>query len=140
MNKIKNKNQHIAYELMVIFIFLNSLGFPGNYMLVFGDFLGTIVDYSCFFMEILMILFSSSDNILDLKLIEIKKKYVGIYFFLIFVVVDSMLMTVSVKDEVITLIRLVVTALFALWLCDFFTVDQILEMFCKAMYLFSRRD
>lgn len=136
MNKIKSKNQHMAYELMVIFIFLNSLGFPGNYMLIFGDFLGTIVDYSCFFMEILMILFSSSDNFLDLKLIEIKKKYIGIYFFLIFVVVDSMMMTVSVKDEVITLVRLVVTALFALWLCDFFSVDQILEMFCLAHLIF----
>lgn len=136
MNKIKEKRRELRYEMMVIFIFLNSLGFPGNYTLIFGDWLGTLVDYGCFFMELYLMLWAGSDGVLDLKMITFKQKYTVIYLFWAFLVADSMAMTTLPKEEAITMVRLSVTMFFALWLCDYFSADRIVGMLFLAHSVF----
>lgn len=123
-------------ELMVVFILLNSFGFPGNYTRAFGAMLGTLVEYTSFLFQILIMVLSAGDTVMDLKLIDLKKKYTSIYIFLAVVFAVSMLGTRSRSENAVTCIRLCTTVLFALWMAENLSVEDILRLTYYAQILF----
>lgn len=125
-----------AIDLIIIFIFLNSLGFPGNYTRALGGWLKSVVDYGSFLLMISAMLMTSADNVMDILVIDLKKKYWSIYLFGAVLFVSSMLVTISPSLQIITCIRVSVTLLFGLWLCNQFSLQQVLERLYVAQIIF----
>lgn len=125
-----------AIDLIIIFIFLNSLGFPGNFTRVFGEWLGTVVDYCAFLLMIAVMLMTSADNLMDMVVLDLRRKYASIYLLVAVLFVSSMLVTISPSKQVITCIRFSITVLFTLWLCNQFSLKSVLERVYYAQILF----
>lgn len=125
-----------AIDLIIIFIFLNSLGFPGNFTRVFGDWLGTVIEYTAFLLMMAVMLMTSADNVMDIVVLDLRKRYASIYMLVGVFFVTSMLVTVSPSKQIITCVRFSVTVLFVLWLCNQFTMQEILEKVYFAQILF----
>ena len=118
------------------FSILVSLGFPGLYTKVFGGALGTLTGYGAFFLQLFIMLVYSAGRVTEIKLISLQKKYMPIYFFLITIFIVSMIGTSDAGEEVISCVRVCVTAIFALWLCDHMTTEEILTCTYNAMILY----
>lgn len=81
-------------DTTVIFILLVSFGFPGKYTMLLGSASSKILEYSSFGAQLLLMLFSSSeDGFMSLKLLDLKEKYAVIYFMAAVYFLDSMLVT-----------------------------------------------
>ena len=135
MNR-RSAGKRSAIDLIVIFVFLNSLGFPGNYTRITGDWLKSLVDYSAFLLMIGVMFMTSADHIMDILVIDLKKQYWAIYLFGAVLFGSSMLVSISPRLQIITCVRVSVTLLFALWLCGQFTMQQMLERLYYAQILF----
>ena len=125
-----------AVDLIVIFIFLNSLGFPGNYTRLLGDAFGTLVEYTAFALMIGAMLLTSADRFFDILILDLKKKYWAIYLFGAVLFISSMVVTIDAKLQIITCTRVSVTILFTLWLCNYFSIQAVLERVYYAQILF----
>ncbi|MCQ2458088.1 MAG: hypothetical protein MJ142_05060 [Clostridia bacterium] len=112
----------------VVFILLNSFGFPGNLTLVFGNALGTIIEYGAFLLMIVIMLFTSADNVMDILVLDLKAKYTPVYLFTAVLFGTSMIVTRFSGTELITCVRLTVTVLFALWACENFSLQEMLRL------------
>lgn len=126
----------ILIEMSVIFCLLVSLGFPGQLEVMIGSSLEKMVEYAAFGLEILVMILSSGNTWQDIQLIHLDKKYLVLYAYVGILFVVSMLVTSFPSDQFITCARLLVTLLFAIWMQEFFHLDQILELFCCAQALF----
>ena len=56
------KRNSFKVELLVVFAFLISLGFPGNYALVYGEQVETVMAYAVFIAQILSMLLSCGNR------------------------------------------------------------------------------
>ncbi len=130
------RKQNIWIEPAIVFIFLNSLGFPGNYTRVFGDIIGTLTDYGAFLLMIVVMLVSSADTVEDIVLIELKEKYRSIYLTAGVILLTSMIATGGALSELVTCIRLGVTVLFALWLGEKYSIRDLLGKVYIAQIIF----
>ena len=133
--KQKSDLTQFRTEIVIVFIFLGSIGFPGTYRQVFGGFIETLYEYLSFLMQIVIMLTSSGETVMDVKLLDMKPKYRAIYQFMIFTFAESMLVTDVPKAQVVTSLRLSVTILFAIWLVEHFTLNRILKLFSYAQGL-----
>lgn len=132
-----NKMQkNFKIELMVAFPILVSIGFPGNFTEIYGDSLGKVMEYSAFFVEILVMLFSSGDNWLDIRVVNLDKKYTFLYLFAAVTFIDSMLVTQSVSLQFITCTRFCVTLLFAVWIQEQIDFERLIKLICIAQVIF----
>ena len=127
--KQKSDLTQFRTEIVIVFIFLGSIGFPGTYRQIFGGFIETLYEYLSFLMQIVIMLTSSGETVMDVKLLDMKPKYRAIYQFMIFTFAESMLVTDVPKAQVVTSLRLSVTILFAIWLVEHFTLTRILKLF-----------
>ena len=130
------KQKDFKIELLVIFAILVSLGFPGNFTQIYGDRLGTVLEYAAFFIEIFVMLFSSGNSWLDIRVVNLDKKYAVLYLFIAVLFVESMLVTSYPSLQIITCTRLVITLLFAIWLQEQFRFERLIELICTAQALF----
>lgn len=116
-----------ARSAVVICTFLFSFGFPGKLADMFGgDRVSMLLQYALFAIQIVFMLLSSGDNILDVKLIDLKKEFAPVYVLLGVFFVTSMLVTHDLGSQLISCLRFSVTALFALWVVQWYDVKQIL--------------
>ena len=76
--KTDNRNVLAWRDLFIVFILLDCYGFPGRYQAVFGTIFRTILDYGAFLLEIALMILSSGDSIMDIRLVDLKKRYIGI--------------------------------------------------------------
>lgn len=120
-----------AAGLAIILVFLNTLGFPGNFTSLTGDFAETAFDYFCFLLMILMMFMTSG-----FPQVKISSFAVPVYLFLAVIFVESMFVTNYMGLEFISCVRFSVTAIFGLWLAKHYDASDILEMFCSAQLLF----
>lgn len=130
------KRNSLKIELLVVFAVLISMGFPGGYTIVYGDWLETFMAYAAFIFEIAAMLLSSGDNWLDIQLLNLDKKYSVLYFFTAVIFIESMLVTRYPSLQFITCTRLMVTVFFAIWLQEQFAFERIIELICIAQVLF----
>lgn len=130
------KRTDFKVELLVVFALLISLGFPGSFTMIYGERLGTVMEYAAFFMEIFAMLLSSGDSWLDIQIIDLDWKYIMLYVFIAVVFVESMLVSGYPSWQFISCIRLCVTALFTIWLQKEFKFIRMVELIGIAQVLF----
>ena len=123
-------------DLIIIFVFLNSLGFPGAYTKAFGSIIGTLIEYTSFLLQLVLMLISSGDTILDIKVVDLKTKYRAIYFMLFTITACSVMVTISIPKQMISCIRLSTTAMFGMWIVDHYSIKRILELIFYTQILF----
>lgn len=120
------------YEFITVLVLFLSLGFPGNYETLLGEKLCTILEYSAFILELLIMLFSSGKNFLDIRIINFRPCYRPIYLLVTVFFVESMLVTNYPGKQLITCLRFSATVLFAIWLMDYFGIQRTLELILYA--------
>ncbi len=138
MAEIRKNTKHKDFkiELLVVFAILISLGFPGNFTKIYGDRLGTMLEYGAFFIEILAMLLSSGDSWLDIRIVNLDKRYIALYLFIAVIFIESMLVTRYPSEEFVSCARLCVTLLFAVWLQTHFEFTRVVELIGIAQTLF----
>ena len=125
----QERKKNAIMDLVMIFIFLISFGFPGKYKLLIGNSMGMLMEYAAFLMEIGLMLVSNADSVLDVKIINLKGKYRGIYMLMAVISVCSIYIVKDRRSEIIiSCIRLTTTALYAIWLSENLSVKKILEL------------
>ena len=124
-----------ARAAVAVIIFF-SLGFPGNYTKVFGEWSGTVSDYGIFLLQIFLMLIYSGNNVGEIKLIDIKKIYASMYLFFTVIFVVSMMATSDAGEEVVSCVRFTVTGLFAIWICEHMKVEELLEAIYHAQIMY----
>ena len=133
---VKYTGRGTVIEMMAVFCLLVSMGFPGQLEKVYGERFGDLMEYGAFLLEIMMMLFSSATRWQDIELLNLKKKYVPIYVYVGVTFALSILVTDYRTDEMITCLRWTVTMLFVIWLQDYFTLEEMLELFGLAQGVF----
>lgn len=131
-----SRNKNSIIDFVVIYAFFCSMGFPGNYRQFLGGTVGMAIEYSSFILQIAVILFSSADNVMDIKIIDLKKKHLPTYFLLTVFFIQSMIVTPHVADQLISCLRFTMTALFALWVTDRYDIKRTLEFIIAAQTMF----
>ena len=77
-------NNNAIIELLVVFCLLCRLGFPGNLAQPFGgERIHFLIDYASSFLQLILIMLCSANTVLDIKLLDLKKKYLPIYVMLL---------------------------------------------------------
>lgn len=132
----RKRETEVFFELAIICSMLVSLGFPGNLTNVMGESVGKLLEYGAFALEILLLMFSSSDSWQDIELIHLNRKYWAMYLYVFSCFGISMLVTYDAKAQIITCVRLVVTLLFVIWLQERYSIRELLEMICIAQGAF----
>ncbi len=120
----------------IVFICFCYMGFPGKYADIISGGLNTFCEYGVFTLEILLMLSCGSSKVYDFQVINLKRKYIPVYFMLLVYFVDSMLVSRYPKLQIITCLRFSVMVLFALWLSDQYSVEQLLEVVQLAQCIF----
>ncbi len=133
-NKIQDNNALIV--LLIVFIFSISFGFPGRLLDYLPGFVSPICEYGSFGAEIVLMLLLSGDSVLDIKLVNLKKKYIAIYGMLAEFFIVSMLVTSMPKEQAISCARFSVTALYGIFLVDRFGEKRVMEFAYYAQVMF----
>ena len=126
----------IYFELAVVFCILVSLGFPGQFTKIYGDRFDKLCEYGAFFAEIFLILTSNARQFGDIELLNLKRKYAVLYLYVASVTAVSMLVTTDHSEEMITCLRWIVTLLFAIWLQEFYSTENLLRLITIAQGAF----
>lgn len=119
---------------------LCSLGFPGNLEKLFPGVINLVFQYGPFLLQIVLMLLSSGDDFMDIKILDFKRCYLPVYTMVFVWFALSMFATRFPKEQLIACVRFSVTALFALWMVDKFEIEHILEICyyaCLAMLFFT---
>lgn len=125
----------ITYMLALLAL-LHSFGLPGEYAKVFGSMLETLFKYATLLAQLVCIIFTSANNVMDLTLFSAEKKYWPVYFFVISFFLVSMMGTNYRKREIVFCLNLGIHALFAIWLSGHFSVRRFLQLVYHAQILF----
>lgn len=117
----------ITRSAVVLCTFLFSFGFPGKLANFFGgDRVSMLLQYVLFAVQIVIMLISSGDSLMDVKVIDLKKEFTPIYFLLGLFFATSMLVTHDLSSQLISCLRFSVTAMFAISVVQWYDVKQIL--------------
>ena len=126
-------NSNAIIELLVVFCLLCRLGFPGNLAQPFGgDRIHFLIDYASSFLQLILIMLCSANTVLDIKLLDLKKKYLPIYVMLLIMYGISWMVTENPAKQTSIIIRFTITALFGIWLADNYEPERILELLYMA--------
>lgn len=117
-----------ARHAAVVCVFLFALGFPGRLAdMVGGGRLSMLIQYAVFALQIVFMLITSGSDLMDMKLLDLKKEYTPVYLLLGVFFVTSMLVTHDFASQLIACLRFTVTGLFALWIVQWYDVKHILK-------------
>lgn len=118
---------------MVLCVFLFSMGFPGKLAGgIGGEKMSMLMQYLVFGLQILFMLLTSGETFLDMKVVDLKKEFRPVYLFVGVVFITSMIVTHDRSSQFISCLRFSVTALFALWIIEWYDVKEILRISCHA--------
>ena len=95
-----------------------------------------LIEYTSFLLQIITMLMSSGDSLLNIRIVNLQKKYRSIYFMLIVITVCSMMVTISIPKQLISCTRVAVTAFFGIWIIDTFPLKKVLEIFYRSQIIF----
>ncbi len=122
-------------DFWVVLCLLCRLGFPGTLAESYG-FLTPLFDYGSSALELLLVFLAGAENIGEIRLLDLKKKYGLIYTMMAILAVQSFLVTSDRKAEFTTCLRLLITVIFALWMADYYEAKHLLELICRAQGLY----
>lgn len=123
----------VARHTVVLLVFLFALGFPGELVTLFGGTrLSMLMQYAIFALQIGFMLITSGDSLMEIKIIDLKKEYTPLYIMLGVFFLTSMAVTHDIAPQFISCLRFSVTALFALWVVNWYDVKHILLFTIRA--------
>ena len=123
-------------NLMVIYTLLVFLGFPGTLTKVIGSGVGKILEYLAFGLQFILVMLATGDDVMSIKLLDLKKAYWIPYLYVVYVTADSMLVSIERKTVVMTVLHMILTVMFALWLVEAFDIEEMLNLFYNAQVIF----
>ena len=123
-------------NLMVIFVLLVFLGFPGTLSKVIGSGVSKILEYLAFGLQFILVMMATGNDVMSLKLVNLQPQYWIAYVYVAYVVADSMLVSIDRKTVIMTLLHLVLTVMFALWLVEQFNMEELMNLFYSAQFVF----
>lgn len=132
----KSAERSTFLDAVIVFCLLKSMGFPGNFRLLLGGAVETLTGYGAFLMEILVMLLTSGGRFLDLRPVNLRRKYAPAYLLVAVFFLESMAVTRQVSAQLISCLHFSVTALFGLWLADRFGPRQLLKYLLIAQAIF----
>lgn len=124
----KTNGMKPLWDFCILITLVSALGFAGNLEAVLPAPVSALIQYGPFMLQIVLMLMSSGDTFMDIKLLDLKFRYVPIYLMLLTWIVVSMISTSFPIEQVISCVRLSVTALFALWILDHCDVHHLLKL------------
>lgn len=117
-----------ARHAVVLCVFLFALGFPGRLAdMIGGGRFSMLIQYGIFALQILFMLITSGNDLMDMKIIDLKKEYTPVYLLLGVFFITSMLVTHDMGAQFISCLRFTVTGLFALWVVQWYDVKHLLR-------------
>lgn len=135
-SKDTNLGLHAMRNTFTVFVLLVFIGFPGELRRVIGSGIGKILEYVAFAIEFVLVMFSSGNNVMEIKLINLRAAFVMPYLYAAYVTVDSLIVTVSTKTVIMTIIHMVLTMMFAFWLIEQFELEEMMTVFYYAQFLY----
>lgn len=123
-------------NLMVIFVLLVFLGFPGTLSKVIGGGVSKLVEYFAFGLQFLLVMLATGNDVMSIKLINLQPCYWLPYLYVAYVSGISMVVSVDRKTVVMTVLHLILTVMFALWLVEQYDIEEMLTLFYIAQFLF----
>ena len=128
-----NLSYQVVRSILTIFVLLVFLGFPGTLSRLIGSGTAKLIDNASFGLQFLLILLASGEDIMSIRLVNVNFSYTLMYGFILYVIIDSILVAASLNTVLVSVVHLALTLLFALWLIDQFPMDQMLELFYSAL-------
>ena len=123
-------------NLLAIFCVLTFLGFPGNLKLLIGGAMSSLIEYISFGVQFMLIMFASSNDVMNIKLVNLQPAYWIPYVFVLYVTVDSLAMASDKKTVIITLVHLFLTVMFAIWLIEQYDMEELMTIFYIAQLIY----
>ena len=114
------------WDLCLMITILCSLGFPGNLEALFPGALNNLILYGPFLLQIMLMILASGDSVLEIRLLDFKKKYIPVYLMPAVWFSVSIVSTSFPKEQIISCVRFSTTALFALWIVDKYEIHDLL--------------
>ena len=129
----ENSTNYII-ELMVVFCLMGRMGFPGNLALTYGGerFL-QLANYGSSFLQLVLIMLCSGSTLLEIRLIDLKRKYLPVYLMLLLMFALSLAVSANRGKQTTIILHFSITALFGLWLADNYEPKHLLELIYYAM-------
>ena len=121
----------IDADVLVVYTLFLAFGFPGKYETFMPSSLVTIIEYSAFVLQIILMLTYTDTpirDVKDIKLISLKGCFASIYMLLFAYFFNSMLVTSMPKKEFISCMRFTITGFFAIWMAEHYSPKRILEL------------
>ncbi len=123
--------------LGTIYVILHTFGFPGQYAVVFGGMIETLVKYSTFLVQIAILVMTSGNSIMEIRILNIRLKYWPVYLLLGGIFLISLIGSNDKKTIISYCISLSVNVIFMLWVCDNYTAEKMLEMVYHSQIIFT---
>ncbi len=132
--------QAAAYKaiqsLLVIFVLLVFLGFPGTLSKVIGSSVCKLLEYAAFGLQFVLVMIATGKDIKSIKLLNLQPAYWLPYLYIVYVTADSLLVAIDRKTVIMTLLHMILTVMFALWLVEQFSMEELMNLFYSAQFLF----
>lgn len=130
-----NAGKNAVIDFWVICCIVCRLGFPGI-LSEYSGLLTPLFDYGSTFLQVFLMMAASGNNINEIKLLDLKKKYNMVYLMITLLIVQSLLVASSKTSVLTTSVRFAITALFGLWLADHYGTKRLFEVICNAQNVF----
>ena len=127
---MQRKESRTVESYIILLIMLNCFGFPGNYEKLFGSSFATAIDYSCFFLETVLLITRAHD------FIRVRRRDIRVYLYLFAIFITSMVVTRYPVEQAISCIRFAMTVCFALWIGNKYGLSTIVDNLCRAQAIF----
>lgn len=126
-------NKRIYFTDVVVFLtMLNALGLPGNYAtLLGGAMIQTVFDYCVFFLQIVLIFINIAKG--KWRFVE-HEAY--LYIFLVFITVESLIVTHYMQEQLISCVRFSVLVLFSVFLVKHYSLENLNNLICAVFIFF----
>ena len=132
----RNPTRDMTRDTMIVFVFLVTIGFPGNLELIIGSSVGMLLEYGAFVAEMAVMVIYSGDNLLDFKIIQVKRQNVVIYLTILLIFTETIAVANEKAASFITVFRFAILALFGLWMSDHFDLEAVLKYILTAQLLY----
>lgn len=120
---------------LTIFVLLVFLGFPGTLSKIIGKGPAKMIEYASWGVQFMLVMLASGDDVWNIKLLNLQPSYRIIYLYFVYCSASSMLVVEDRKAVLITLIHLLLTIMFALWLIEAYEPVELMEVFYGAQFL-----
>lgn len=123
------QRRNALIDYLVVFCLICRLGFPGNFAQLFGGSMAnSAIDYGSSILQVIIMMMGSANTVMGMEIINLKKKYGAIYAMMIIMFFVSLLVTENRVKQTTLILRFSITAFFALWLTDRYSVEYLLHL------------